>query len=250
MSPEAIAVSAPTCAGCRRRHRALLLLVGCAASALATEPVEPSTATADPALRAYGAVGSAVATNLNIPALHWSEAQFEAFLDGFRAAYAGRALPLDERARELLDEIGHHVAASGAPRPAPAADPLASYLRSLKHELTLQESASGVLYRMDQAGAGPRPRAVDTVVINIAAKGPDGTTALPALSGQGTRVEVAALLPGLAEAVQMLALGGKIFVVLPPALSFGTAEWPAGVPAGAPLIFEIELLDIIAAASP
>jgi hypothetical protein len=54
-------------------------------------------------------------------------------------------------------------------------------------------------------------------------------------------------MPGLAECVQMLAVDGAAFALLPPELSFGTGKWPEGVESGMPLMFEVRLHDIATA---
>jgi len=55
---------------------------------------------------------------------------------------------------------------------------------------------------------------------------------------------VSDLLPGLAEGVQLLKVGGKGLLYLPPARAFREADWPATVPKGIPLGFYVELHDI------
>lgn len=86
------------------------------------------------------------------------------------------------------------------------------------------------------------------MVLTVKATAPDGKTVLPQLSGEHVRVKVRDLLPGLAEGLRMLTLGGRIVLVVPPILSFGDAPWPAGVQSGIPLLFELSLEDIEPAA--
>ena len=57
------------------------------------------------------------------------------------------------------------------------------------------------------------------VVISFAARLPEGQS-LPALSKTRARVAVRDLLPGLCEGVQLLKVGGKALLYLPPSLSF------------------------------
>jgi FKBP-type peptidyl-prolyl cis-trans isomerase len=110
----------------------------------------------------------------------------------------------------------------------------------------MQQSDSGLLYRIIGAGAGVRPRVDDTVVVTLLAKAPDGQTDLPQLSRENARMKVSEMLPGLAEGVQRLALGGTEMLVLPPSLSFGNGEWPQGLQPGMPLLFQIELKEVAA----
>jgi FKBP-type peptidyl-prolyl cis-trans isomerase FkpA/FKBP-type peptidyl-prolyl cis-trans isomerase FklB len=52
------------------------------------------------------------------------------------------------------------------------------------------------------------------------------------------------LLPGLAEGIQLLRVGGKALLYIPPELAFTDADRPPQLPAGAPLVLFVELHDI------
>lgn len=191
-------------------------------------------------LSPYAALGSFMAENNRIADLKWTPEQFAAFQDGFRASYEGRGLPLDEPAAKLRDEISTRVQSMlEAERP----DPVRDYFRFLREKEGVKETASSLHYRITEEGTGEPPGAADTVVISYAAGLPDGKS-LPALSGTRVKVAVRDLLPGLAEGVQLLKVGGKGLVYVPPALSFKEADWPPQLPREAPLVFFVELHDI------
>jgi FKBP-type peptidyl-prolyl cis-trans isomerase FkpA len=213
----------------------------------ALRPKEPA-APASPAaasvwsreLAPYAALGSFMAENNRIADLKWTPEQFAAFQDGFRASYEGRGLPLEEAGAKLRDEISARVQAMlEAERP----DPVRDYFRFLREKENVKELPSGLHYRITEEGAGDTPKAGDTVVISYAAGLPEGKT-LPALSGTRVKVAVKDLLPGLGEGVQLLRVGGKALVYVPPALSFKPADWPPQLPREAPLVFFVELHDI------
>jgi FKBP-type peptidyl-prolyl cis-trans isomerase len=73
----------------------------------------------------------------------------------------------------------------------------------------------------------------------------DGTTKLPQLSFARAQLKMTDLLPGFMEGLQMMTVDSTAIFVLPPSLSFGEGEWPAGVERGAPLIFQVTLHEII-----
>lgn len=205
-------------------------------------PAAPPAAPARPReLAPYAALGSFMAENNRIADLKWTPEQFAAFQDGFRASFEGRGLPLDEPAAKLRDEISARVQGMiEAERP----DPVRDYFRFLREKENVKETASGLHHRVTEEGTGEPPRAGDTVVISYAAGLPDGQS-LPALSGTRVRVAVRDLLPGLAEGVQLLRVGGKGLIYVPPALSFKAADWPPQLPREAPLVFFVELHDVI-----
>jgi FKBP-type peptidyl-prolyl cis-trans isomerase len=130
--------------------------------------------------------------------------------------------------------------------PVAASDPIEEYFKNLREKENVQRTPSGLHYRITDEGYGNPPADDATVVISYAARLPDGES-LPALSRARVRTAMADLLPGMREGLHLLRRGGKALIYLPPALSFGNGEWPAGVPRGAPVIFFLELHDITAA---
>ncbi|HYC70279.1 MAG TPA: FKBP-type peptidyl-prolyl cis-trans isomerase [Opitutaceae bacterium] len=225
----------------------ILGLLGAAATAAgqnlpAPAPVAPGD------LAAFEQFGTAVARSAGIADLGWTDAQFEAFVAGLRAAHEKRSLPVGEPGRGLMAEMQRRVADVRAGERAEHADAqLAQFLRNAKTGAAMQRADSGLLYRIIYPGAGPRPRPRDEVVAHFNAVMPDGKTPLPALSGQGIRMRVGEMPPGVDEALQMIALGGRGVFVIAPHLSFGEGEWPQGVARGTPILLQVEVLDLIPA---
>jgi FKBP-type peptidyl-prolyl cis-trans isomerase len=195
-------------------------------------------------LAPYRALGSFVAENNHIPDLGWTKAQFDAFTDGERASFEGRGLPLDDDAKRLRDDISRKVQAMIA---AEQPDPTADYFRTLREKEHVLRTPSGLHYRITEAGEGDSPKPDDIVSISFTGSLPDGT-ALPRLSRTRVQMRVRDLLPGLAEGVQLLRVGAKALVYLPPALAFGDDNRPSEVPAQMPVVFFLELHDIEPAA--
>lgn len=198
-------------------------------------------------LDAYEQLGAAAARSAGIADLNWTEAEFAAFVEGLRAAHEKRAQPLGEPGRRLLAEMQRRVAEVRAREKAEQDPKLAEFLRNVAASAGLQKTTSGLLCRIIMPGAGPRPRPGDVIMANLNVNLPDGRTPVAALSGEGAEVRVGEMPPGLNEAFQMLALGGRGVFVLPPHLTFGSGQWPEGVPPGSPLLVQIELKDIVPA---
>ena len=212
--------------------------------------VAPPRSSAEPPsaedLAAYAAIGSAIAQKMRIAELNWNEARFNAFVSGLRAGAAGHGYPFNDAARHLFDEINRRIAEPPARQDRAPSDQLEQYMRSARESLMMQQSESGLLCHIVHNGAGPRPGPDDTIVLSFSAKASDGTTELPQLTREKLRTKVTDLIPGLAEGVQMLALGGRAVLIVPPKLSFGSGAWPAGVDRGTPILFLVDLEDIIA----
>jgi FKBP-type peptidyl-prolyl cis-trans isomerase FkpA len=199
-----------------------------------------TTAAARPReLAPYAALGSFMAESNRISELGWNDAQFAAFLDGFRATYEGRGLPLDDAAKKLRDDISRRVQDMlKAERP----NPLEDYFRSLREKEGVVRTASGLHYRITEGGNGPKPKPDDIVTLSFVASTPGGES-LAQLSRTRTKMAVKDLLPGLAEGVQLLQVGGKALLYIPPELAFSDAARPPQLPAGAPLVLFVELHD-------
>lgn len=192
-------------------------------------------------VRSYAALGTFMAESNRIADLGWNRAQFDAFLEGFRSSYEGKGVPMDDDAKRLQNEISERVQkmlASEQP------NPVEEYFRALREKEGVQKTASGLHYRITEVGDGPKAKGSDTVVISFAARLPDGQ-ALPPLTRVRLKTAVRDLLPGLAEGVQLLSVGGKALVYLPPALAFNERDWPTELPKNVPLAFFVELHEIV-----
>ncbi len=107
---------------------------------------------------------------------------------------------------------------------------------------------SGLIYRELRPGSGPSPRATDTVKVNYRGTLVDGSV----FDSSYDRHEPAEFaLNGVihcwTEGVQRMKTGGKAMLVCPSDLAYGDDGRP-GIPGGATLIFEIELLQVGGAA--
>lgn len=198
-------------------------------------------------LEAYEQFGSTAAKSAGITDLNWSEAQFAAFVAGLRAAQDKRPVAMGEPGRQLLAETQRRLAEVRAQEKAAQDPDLAEFMATAKKGLDLQQTDSGLLYRVLKPGSGPRPRPGDMIVANFIANKPDGRTGIPALSGRSMRVRVGTMPPGVNEGLQMVTLGGHALLVIPPHLSFGAGKWPEGIEPGSPILLQVELVDILPA---
>jgi FKBP-type peptidyl-prolyl cis-trans isomerase FklB len=109
---------------------------------------------------------------------------------------------------------------------------------------------SGLQYKVLKSGAGKVPTREDTVVCNYRGTRLDGTV----IDGSESRKEASALpvksvIPGLAEALQLMPVGSKWQIAVPPQLGYGERAAPKFGP-NSTLLFEVELLAIKDEASP
>jgi hypothetical protein len=101
----------------------------------------------------------------------------------------------------------------------------------------------GLQYRIITNGNGAIPKVNDIVTVNYRGTLIDGTEFdSSAKAGRPAQFEVNGVIVGWTEALTRMKIGSKWEVVLPPALAYKDFGNP-GIPPGAVLIFEIELLD-------
>lgn len=111
-------------------------------------------------------------------------------------------------------------------------------------------TASGLQYQVIQEGAGAKPGLNDHVKIKARGTFLDGkefenTDKL--VKGHGL-YWVSGAFPGWKEGFQLMRVGGKYRLFLPSRLAFGQIGREPDVPSNALLIYEIELLEIVAKA--
>ncbi|HEV8702310.1 MAG TPA: FKBP-type peptidyl-prolyl cis-trans isomerase [Candidatus Polarisedimenticolia bacterium] len=219
-------------------------------AARAAEPAVPAPATATAPREAYLSLGSSFARDSRLAELGWNDAQFEAFIEGLRAAFRGRPYASSNATEQLQAAIGQRVQELAQREMRNYfAHPkrLQEYMKSRAKELQLEMADSGMAYGLMPGRGTTRPAPEDTVVLSFQAVAADGQTELPALAVNRKRVRVSELIPGLAEGVQLMTAGGTGLFILPPELSFNDGTWPQGVEAGTPIIFTVALHEVIVA---
>ncbi|HET9158685.1 MAG TPA: FKBP-type peptidyl-prolyl cis-trans isomerase [Myxococcaceae bacterium] len=112
---------------------------------------------------------------------------------------------------------------------------------------------SGLQYKPIHAGTGPRPTAFDVVRCHYRGTLVDGTEFDSSYErGQPATFGLAAVITGWREALQLMPVGSRWQLVVPPDLAYGERGMPgpkgAGyrVPPNSVLVFEVELLGISA----
>ncbi len=103
---------------------------------------------------------------------------------------------------------------------------------------------SGLQYKVLRAGAGKKPVEQDVVKSNYKGSLIDNTVFEESPAGKSASVKVAALIPGLREAILLMPVGSRWQVVIPPELGFGSQGNPPKVGPSAVLIYDLEVLGI------
>jgi FKBP-type peptidyl-prolyl cis-trans isomerase FklB len=105
---------------------------------------------------------------------------------------------------------------------------------------------SGLQYKILTEGTGPKPAATDTIVCNYKGTLLDNTEFDSSYKrGQPLTIQVNGVIKGWTEALQLMPVGSKWQLFIPPDLGYGTRGGPGGgIGPNATLVFEVELMSI------
>ena len=102
---------------------------------------------------------------------------------------------------------------------------------------------SGLQYKIITAAEGSKPKLTDTVVCNYRGTLIDGTE-FDASGAQPATFEIAQVIPGFKEALQLMNVGSKWQFFIPAELAYGERGAGNAIEPNATLVFEIELVSI------
>lgn len=118
-----------------------------------------------------------------------------------------------------------------------------AYLAANAKKPGVTTTASGLQYRVVTQGSGKKPTGSDTVTVHYTGTLVDGTEFDSSHKrGQPATFPVSGVIPGWTEALQLMPIGSKYELAIPPALAYGSQ----GPLANQVLLFEVELLGTVA----
>jgi FKBP-type peptidyl-prolyl cis-trans isomerase len=123
-----------------------------------------------------------------------------------------------------------------------------AFLAENAKKKSVKTTTSGLQYEILDQGAGAKPDG-DSLV-NVYYKGTliDGTVFdANTRENEGEPIEIPlyGVIPGWSEGVQLIGIGGRIKLFIPPDLGYGSEDAGDTIPANSVLIFEVELVSII-----
>lgn len=120
-----------------------------------------------------------------------------------------------------------------------------TFLNDNKTKAGVQTTASGLQYQVLTEGAGPKPKATDTVSVNYRGTLIDGTEFDSSYKrGQPVTFPLNGVIPGWTEGLQLMSVGSKYKFFIPGNLAYGERSPSPDIPPNSTLIFEVELLEI------
>lgn len=120
-----------------------------------------------------------------------------------------------------------------------------AFLEKNKTQPNVKTTASGLQYIVVEEGKGKSPTDKDTVKAQYNGTLITGEKFDSSYDrGQPAEFPVSGVIKGWTEALQMMKVGGKMKLFIPPELGYGPAARP-GIPANSVLVFDVELVDIV-----
>jgi FKBP-type peptidyl-prolyl cis-trans isomerase len=169
---------------------------------------------------------------------------------GIRDAISGnKSLLTDEEAKSALMALATEVRAKQQAK----LDQIAAvnkkegdaFLAANKAKDGVVALPSGLQYKIEKEGNGPKPTAADSVTCNYRGTLIDGKEFDSSYKrGQPLTIPVSGVIKGWTEAMQLMPVGSKWQLFIPPDLGYGNQAMGQDIQPGSTLIFEVELLSI------
>ncbi|GJJ81073.1 FKBP-type peptidyl-prolyl cis-trans isomerase [Pasteurella canis] len=116
------------------------------------------------------------------------------------------------------------------------------YRAEFEKKAGVKKTKSGLLYRIEKSGQGTKIGATDLVTVNYTGKLPNGQV-FDSSNGKPISFKLNQVVPGWTEGLQLIKKGGKIELVLPPELAYGS-QGAGMIPPDTTLYFDVEVVDV------
>ena len=104
---------------------------------------------------------------------------------------------------------------------------------------------SGLRYQVLKEGTGAKPSITDTVVTHYHGTFLDGSVFDSSVDrGEPATFGVSQVISGWTEALQLMKVGDKWRLYIPPDMAYGEASPTPAIPPNSALVFEVELLEV------
>jgi FKBP-type peptidyl-prolyl cis-trans isomerase FklB len=165
------------------------------------------------------------------------------------AMSGGKTLMTDDQAQQTMVQLQAEVREQeDAKRKAAAQTNMTkgqAFLAANKTKPGVETLPSGLQYKIIKQGTGPKPTLNDIVTCNYKGTLIDGTEFDSSYKrGEPATFPVKGVIKGWTEALQLMPVGSKFELVLPPDLAYGEHGAGQDIGPNETLVFEVELISI------
>jgi len=174
------------------------------------------------------------------------------FMAGLKDAIAGRKpLLTEQEIRETMTAFEKDMQQKQTEQAQKNSAASEKFLTENKTKEGVKTTASGLQYKVLKEGNGAQPKMSDTVTVNYRGTLVDGTEFDSSFKrNQPSTFPITGVIKGWTEALQLMRVGSKYQLFVPPNLAYGDRSPGPQIPPGSTLIFEVELLDVKTPAVP
>ena len=172
------------------------------------------------------------------------------FMRGLKDVMAGSKPQLtEEEARAVILQLEQTIRAKTEAETKAAAEKThkegEAFLAANKTKEGVKTLPSGLQYKVVTEGAGPKPALTDVVVCNYRGTLIDGTEFDSSQkTGKPATFPLNRVIKGWTEALQLMPVGSKWQLFIPPDLAYGDRAAGPIIKPGSTLVFDVELLSI------
>jgi FKBP-type peptidyl-prolyl cis-trans isomerase FkpA len=210
----------------------------------------PDAAAANSDAAAFYAFGASLARYAS--GVKVNDSDVEAIQEGLADALQGR--PLKHDPRDLGPALQKLIADRRNAATAEEKAAAGGFLAEAAAEQGARKTDSGLVIKTITEGTGASPKPTDRVKVHYRGTLRNGTEFDSSLSrGEPATFPLNRVVPCWTEGVGLMKVGEKAKLTCPSELAYGERGVPGRIPAGAPLVFDVELIEILpetAAAEP
>jgi FKBP-type peptidyl-prolyl cis-trans isomerase len=120
------------------------------------------------------------------------------------------------------------------------------FLAENKNKPGITVTASGLQYKVNTEGTGKKPTKDNVVKVHYTGKLLDGTVFDSSVErGEPAEFPLSGVIAGWTEALQLMSVGSKYTIYLPPSIAYGERGAGGQIGPNATLIFDVELIEIV-----
>jgi FKBP-type peptidyl-prolyl cis-trans isomerase len=208
-------------------------------------PAQDKPDLTNPKQKTSYAIGLDIATSLKRQEL---DVDAKALAAGIADGFAGKPALTDEEQKAAIMDLQKTAMAKAEEKQKASAEKNLkageAFLAANAKKEGVKTTASGLQYKVINSGTGSTPKPTDTVKVHYTGTLVDGTVFDSSVRrGEPATFPVKGVIPGWTEALQLMKVGDKWQLVIPPKLAYGE-DGPGPIGPNSTLIFEVELLGI------